>query len=190
MSNIFQYLFGESQLESAAVDAEDCLAEILEAAAGVENLTVNKTGIKQALDALQLDAAGLSETSAGPCLVLADNDSYRAACTKLHTDQGLDTLAQHGWVAVFGGDRASTAEQPEFHIRFIEIDTADTESQPETTLNIMKDARAFATAPLDMDDGAVEHNKPAPKASIGKPKDGEIPTVESRNRRKSAWAAR
>lgn len=193
--NIFEYLFEESQRESAEDEAFEHIQAILEAADDEDPITVKKQPLATALKSFGIEAEdGLEMDPEGFCLRFVNDREYHEASNMLFEPEVMEKLAEMGWVAHRLGDSAMANEEPEYRIRFIEIATADTtttqpkasDSSEQAIRDILKAGREFATTPMDRDsetnpvdteeftgDAAGEAKQPDRNKGMSKAADGE-----------------
>lgn len=154
-SDIFKFLYGDSQEESAQDEALDHIQAILEAADDESPIEVKKAPLATALKSFGIEAEdGLQMDPEGFCMHFVNDQDYHKVSTILFQPEVMEKLAEMGWVAHRLGDSAMANEEPEYRVRFIEIATAETTSADEpsqTIKDILKAGREFATTPMDRD---------------------------------------
>lgn len=152
--DLIQFLFVDSQLEEEASNFSAELSALFEKADKDEALSVKKTPLTSALKEIGIESENLELDARGFALVTSDGDEFRSVCSILAEPSNLHKLAELGWVCSHPGDVAMTGEQPEYHIRFMDISTVGTDSKEkaEKTKSIIKNAREFATTELDRED--------------------------------------
>jgi hypothetical protein len=183
-TNLLEFLYGVSQQQSEIDLLAEDFAELLEKAdeAEAESLATDKAPLSAALKSIGINGSGLQEDPEGFVLITDDREQYVQAVALLNDPEAMHTLAKKGWVAFKCGDQAMTNEEPEYKLRFLEIDTAETsdDESGQDDEEIMKKAREFATEEPDHDDeNPVEHDAPEgnslAKVKIGKATDGKKP---------------
>ena len=171
-SKLFEFLYGESQVQGELDAFGDDLALMFEEAGKLE---VSQTELSKALKALDIEAE-LSEDPRGFIADFTDEDAYAAAKQKLTEPDGMHKLAELGWVAFNVGDYISQSEPDSYKIRFLQITTAETgdsDKASETPEEILKKGREADQTPMDREaDNKIPKADPAVHGKA-KPKDGE-----------------
>lgn len=184
--NLLQFLFQDSQEQSAIDALGDEFAELLAEADEAEEIKPTKTPLITALSGLDIGAGDLEMDTMGFLFVTDKKERYDDVWCKLQEPDQMHKLAEQGWIAVRCEDTATQREEPAFTIRFIEITTVETSDakRGEAQKAIVKKAREFATTPVDREDDFTK-----PKGSgVGKATDGKTPesTKESAKARQLA----
>ncbi len=142
MHHLLEQLFSDDQDADRSIMAD--LSRLLEAAAKVEKLAVNKTPLAKALKDLGLDAPDLVETPDGLVLNLSSEDDYRLIAQELGTLDKLNKLAELGWVALLGGESTMNSSPANYQVKFIELDQhpdeASDDVKPVDMNKVLKDA--------------------------------------------------
>ena len=179
-NNLLNFLFGESQQDSALSEALDHVSQLLEADAD-EPLAPKKSPLAAALKSIGIDAGtDLQLDPEGLSLTFENDADYHAASAKFNDPDTMEKLAELGWVAHKLGDSGMCNEPAEYRIRFIEIGEMEPAegSTAVTVANIIKAGREFATTPVDHSDDKlnpiVRMDKSINKkhAGMGDAKDG------------------
>jgi hypothetical protein len=186
--NILAFLFGDSQIESEIDETRDAIEHIFEEVEDAEPLKAKKTPLASALKTLgvALGDNGLEMDPEGFSICFDNEDGYRHACRVLMEPDGMEKLAELGWVATRMGDKAMSGEvEPEYRVRFIDITTPEPENKtdwpapnPQLIADIIKKGREFATTPFERDPNNPVTDikaKGEKKAGVGKEKDGSDP---------------
>ncbi len=184
--DLINFLFGTSQDEDAlsvvteGADVGKVLDDMFEHMATMEGVKPVKTSLSSALKrvGVNVDAHdGLALDPMGFCLITSHPDSFASLRTLLTDPTKMHELASLGWVATFPGDKAQVNEEPEFHIRFIELTVADAGSSDtvESPLAIAKKGRKDATQTAALSSPPVK----AKGSGIGKATDGATPRKTS-----------
>jgi hypothetical protein len=113
--DLIKFLFQDSQEETQ-------LEAILEECAGVERLEVKKQPLASALKSLGV-RNDVELDSDGYVLLYGDYDEFAADMTALTSPDGINALAELGWIVANSGDISGpgTMELPEFKIKFFEV---------------------------------------------------------------------
>lgn len=196
--NILAFLFGDSQIESEIDETRDAIEQIFEEAEDAEPLKSKKTPLASALKSLgvSLGDNGLELGPEGFSICYYNEEDYKEACRLLMEPDGMEKLAELGWVATRQGDKAMSGEvEPEYRVRFIDITTPDPEDKtdwpaPNAKLvaDIIKKGREFATTPFERDPNNPVKDTEAgdeKKAGVGKEKDGSDPEGKPKGSGKS-----
>ena len=164
-SEILKFLYGESQVRAELENYADGASELITLLTEEEGVETNKTTLVNALKKLDLGLDKIEIDASGFCLTSGDRDAYTTAWTALREPDAMHALAQHGWVAVNCGEQ-NMANQPDLYkIRFLEVSTAKAAPDQDGDMEaVIKQAREFATEPLEMPDGEPVPAKPAKKA--------------------------
>lgn len=196
-TNLLEFLFGKTVIREEAELGEQIvrLFEEADEAEGVE-LVANKKPLGDALSSMGV--SGKVEAGAQWAEIHCDNDAdYRKYIGILSEPDNMHKLAEMGWVMARCGDAATSNEQPDYKIGFIEIETAEAgeaDKPDEKVKAIIKKGQEFATTPVEQDDELNpverEQGKPDAKLSgkttgVGKPKDGADPEGKPKGSTKS-----
>lgn len=186
MNALAQFLFGESQIRDAFDALPDDIAAMFQEAEAQDKLSGKKEPLASALKSTGISSSSLQLDPDGFMATVKDGLEYQEICAKLSEVGVINKLAELGWVAVTLGDVAMTREEPEYRIRFIEIDVSDTDSadSAENVQSILKAAHDFAN---ERELPKADENpgfKPG-TASIGSQKDGESVQVPPIRKSKS-----
>jgi hypothetical protein len=185
--HILEFLFGESQVETEMDETREALEAIFEAAEDAPPMKIEKTPLASALKTLGVkEGNGLELDPEGFSLCFDEQPDYLEACRLLSAPEGMERLAEMGWVATHMGDVAMTGEpEGEYRIRFISIYTPEPEDKtdwpapnPKLVADIIKKGREFATTPFERDPNNPVKDTEAgdkKKAGVGKEKDGADP---------------
>ena len=117
MDKLLKFLFEESQVETH-------FENLVEELASVQALEVKKQPLAAALKTLGVTSDTLT-LSPENCYVLTflDHNTFAAALNTLTASDGVNKLAELGWVVANGGNDngPGTMELPEYHIHFLNI---------------------------------------------------------------------
>lgn len=131
MDPLLNFLFNDSQLE-------DDIENLIEDMASIEKLEVKKQPLVKALGSLGVDTSTLVLAPEGWYkITFLDHDSYAAAMTSLTQPDGVNKLAELGWVVANGGNDngPGTMELPEYHIKFLDIGEVEPSDGDPVDLN-------------------------------------------------------
>lgn len=188
MKDLLAYLYGGSQVEAEADETREAIERIMEEAEKQEPLKPKRTPLVAALKSLGLDDVNdeIEYDTEGFVLVCDEEDEYKRYVKILMEPEGMEKLAELGWVVTRCGDVAMSNELPEFRIRFLEITTADSSEDgkwpapnPELIKKAVKKGREFMDEPGPHDEESpVEYDDKTSSdrhKGIGKEKDGADP---------------
>jgi hypothetical protein len=148
MNDLISQLFSDSNPDLELMEE---LSRLMEAAAKVEKLSINKSPLVQALKSLGIEGGDLTPTPGGFILNLADADDYHLVSRELGTLDSLNKLAEAGWIASFGGDSNFGADPAHFYVKFIELDEHPEEPSDDTKPvdldKVMKDGAYWVPEP-------------------------------------------
>lgn len=168
---LLQFLFVESQ----NVDAVDAYIETInEELKDLDSIKEKKSTLSKVIKAAGLPVKGLEETPEGYKLELSDEDTYRRFTSVFHSVDGMHSLAQAGWIALFSDNQSRPDEEPNFRISFLSTNEIQPSSigAVKSMDDLIKQAREFADQePED----AINVQKPerSKGSGIGKAKAGE-----------------
>ncbi len=123
--DLLKFLFEDSQNEALL---EGGLESLFEDLASVERLETKKQPLASALKSLGIETGELELVpSDGYQLKFVDHDTFAAAMNALSTADGVNSLAELGWVVANGGNDngPGTMELPEYKIKFYEVQVAE-----------------------------------------------------------------
>jgi hypothetical protein len=131
--SLINFLFNEAQLDE---DRETFLDEVAEIFEGMDELEAHKpdtTALKAALKEIGVDVddEGLELLDDAMSLRTDCRDSYVRVKDLVLAPETQDKLAEKGWVAYAIDDLSSTTQEPEFVIKFLNLNLPDPSSEKD-----------------------------------------------------------
>lgn len=192
--NLLEFLYGPAIARESSQNLGEAVLHLFEEAenAETEQMVANKKPLATALKSIGIS----NEVCDGPqCCEIhcEDEQQYREHLRLLADPDHMHKLAELGWVAAKCGDQAMSNEPADFKIGFIELamlGMPDNKQDGESLETVIKNARKFATEPMDREDklNPVETDKKPSddgQKGIGKAKDGADPEGKPKGATKS-----